>query len=119
MTESEFWLALEFRIGGEFAGLPQRRLHYFWCDGFQADEYVLNGAEPRIVGKAWIVDDQMQMVWDFTLLLPAAVDSRDEIDWASLLPPESVTRWIAFDESRRYLEIEPAAAVPDFDEPLT
>ena len=119
MTESDFWLALEFRIGGEFAGLPQRRLQYFWCDGFQPDEYVLNGAEPRIIGKAWIVDDQKEMVWDFTLLLPSAVNSRHDIDWASLLPPESATRWIAIDESRRYIELEPAVAVPDLDVPRT
>jgi hypothetical protein len=26
-------------------------------------------------------------------------------------------RWIAFDEGRRYIEIEPAVAVPDLDEP--
>jgi hypothetical protein len=39
--------------------------------------------------------------------------SREEIEWASLLPPPNVTRWMAFDESRQYIEIEPAVAVPD------
>jgi hypothetical protein len=41
------------------------------------------------------------------------VISREEIDWAALLPPKNVTRWMSFDERRRYIEIEPAAAVPD------
>jgi hypothetical protein len=41
--------------------------------------------------------------------------SRDQIDWASLLPPSNVTRWISFDESRRTIEIEPAAARPDLE----
>jgi hypothetical protein len=35
------------------------------------------------------------------------------IDWSALLLPENMTRWMAFDESRRYIEIEPAVAVPD------
>jgi len=28
-------------------------------------------------------------------------------------PPKGVTRWVAFDEGRRYIESEPAVAVPD------
>ena len=113
MSEADSWVNLEFRVSGEFAGLPERRPQYFWCDGFTPDEYVLNGPRPRITGKAWIVDGQKQMLWDFTLLLPSAIDSRAEIDWASLLPAKDMTRWMAFDATRRYIEIEPAVAVPD------
>ena len=51
-------------------------------------------------------------------MLPRSFKSRGEIDWASLLPPNGVTRWMGFDESRGYIEIEPAAAVPDFTEPV-
>lgn len=39
--------------------------------------------------------------------------SREEIDWESLLPPIGVICWMAFNEGRRFIEIEPAVAVPD------
>ena len=34
MGEDDFRVSLEFRLCHEFAGLPERRYHYFWCDGF-------------------------------------------------------------------------------------
>jgi hypothetical protein len=52
------------------------------------------------------------------LLLPGPVGSRGAIDRAALVPPPGVTRWMAFDEGRRYIEIEPAVAVPDHAEPV-
>lgn len=115
MDENAFWLSLEYRICHEFAGLPERRYQYFWCDGFTPAVYLLGESPPRITGKAWICNGQAQDLWDFVLLLPAPFASREEIDWASLLPPRNVTRWIAFDEGRKYIEIEPAVAVPDLD----
>lgn len=39
--------------------------------------------------------------------------SLEDIEWASLLPPPDMTRWISFDEHERYIEIDPAAVVPD------
>jgi hypothetical protein len=118
MSEAQFWLMLEFRLEPEFAGLPERRYQYLWCDGFIPSEYMLDGPSPRITGKAWIANGQShQDLWDFALLLPSPVHSREEIDWASLLPPDNVTRWMAFDEGRRYIEIEPAVAVPDLAAP--
>jgi hypothetical protein len=116
MTEREFWVGLEFRLCGEFAGLPERRYQYFWCDGFIPSQY-LDGPSPRVTGKAWICNGPAQDEWDFALLLPGPVGSREEIDWAALLPSEGVTRWMAFDEGRRYIEIEPWVAVPDLAEP--
>lgn len=116
MDEKSFWLALEFRIGDEFAGLPERRYQCFWCDGFIPSEYQLNAPMPRIRGKAFICNGNAQDEWDFALLLSRPFGSREEVDWASLLPPTGVTRWIAFNEERRYIEIEPAVAVPDFDQ---
>jgi hypothetical protein len=113
MTEREFWLALEFRICDEFAGLPEGRYRRFWCDGFIPADYLLGDSPPRIRGRVWIVDGQAQANWAFTLLLPQRYPSRDEIDWASLLPPPGVTKWMGFDEDRQHLEIEPSAAVPD------
>jgi hypothetical protein len=47
------------------------------------------------------------------LFLPNPARSRDDINWESLLPPDGMTRWIAIDEPRRILQIEPGAAVPD------
>jgi hypothetical protein len=117
MSEADFWASLEFRLCHEFAGLPERRYQYFWCDGFIPSEYVLDGPSPRITGRCWICNGPRQAEWDFALLLPGPVGSREEIDWASLLPPWNVTRWMAFDEGRRYIEIEPAVAVPDLPEP--
>src|SRR5690242_18804993 len=113
VDEKNFWGSLEFRLCREFAGLPERRYQYFWCDGFIPSEYLLGDPSPRINGKVWICNGPQQAEWDFVLLLPRPVESREEIDWASLLPPENVTRWMAFDEGRQYIEIEPAAAVPD------
>jgi hypothetical protein len=114
MDEASFWGSLEYRLCREFAGLPERRYQYFWCDGFIPRNYVLDGLSPRITGQCWICNGNNQE-WEFTLLLPAPVGSREEIDWAALHPPENVTRWMSFNEERRYIEIEPAVAVPDLD----
>jgi hypothetical protein len=117
MTEADFWVGLEYRLCGEFAGLPERRYQYFWCDGFIPSQYRLDGPAPRVTGRCWICNGQEQAEWDFALLLPEPVGSRAGIDWAALLPPPGVTRWMAFDEGRRYIEIEPAVAVPDLAGP--
>lgn len=113
MDEAHFWGSLEFRLCSEFAGLPERRYQYFWCDGFAPCDYLLEGPSPRITGKCWICNGPKQDEWDFVLLLPAPVGSRAEIAWSALHPAENVTGWMSFDEARRYLEIEPAVAEPD------
>ena len=113
MDEAYFWGRLEFRLCREFAGLSERRYQYFWCDGFVPQEYILDGPSPRITGRCWICNGPAQAEWDFALILPGSVGSREEIDWAALHPAANVTRWMSFDEGRRYIEIEPAAAVPD------
>ena len=113
MSEADFWVNLEYRLCSEFAGMPERRLQYLWCDGFIPSQYQLDDSRPRITGKAWICNGPLQDEWDFALLLPRAAQSPEEIDWASLLPPTDVTRRMAFDEAYRYIEIEPAVAVPD------
>jgi mRNA-degrading endonuclease RelE of RelBE toxin-antitoxin system len=113
MDEKYFWGSLEFRLCHEFAGLPERRYQYFWCDGFIPTNYLLDDPRPRITGKVWICNGPAQKEWDFALLLPRPFEAHEEIDWASLLPPKDVTRWMTFDEGCRYIEIEPAVAVPD------
>jgi hypothetical protein len=116
MSEAEFWVSLEFRLCREFSGQSERRYRHFWCDGFIPSEFLLDGQSPRITGKCWIGNGRDQAEWDFALLLPKPFASRKEIDWAALLPPPNATRWMAFDEHRRYVEIEPAVAVPDLVE---
>ena len=117
MSEADFWVSLEYRLCREFAGMPERRLQFLWCDGLIPGQYLLDDPRPRITGKAWVCNGPRRAEWEFALLLPRPVWSREEIDWAALLPPEDVTRWMAFDEGRRYIEIEPAVAVPDLTEP--
>ena len=79
-------------------------------------EYVLEGASPRVTGRAVIYGGRTEGMWTFALLLPRppkAFRSRGEIDWASLLPAKGMTCWISFDEERRQLEIEPGVARAD------
>jgi hypothetical protein len=113
MDEAEFWSALEFRVTRELSGLRQKG-GTLWCDGIAPIAFWINEDSPRIEGEAWIGYEQ-PTPWRFTLSLPSRVRSREEIDWSSLLPPQDVTRWLAFDESRRILQIEPSAAVPNLD----
>jgi hypothetical protein len=113
MDEAYFWGSLEFRLCREFAGMPERRFRYLWCDGFAPSEYILDGPSPRITGRCWICNGPRQAEWEFTLFLNQPVGSCEEIDWTSLLPAENVTRWMPLDEGRRYIEVEPAVAVPD------
>jgi hypothetical protein len=113
MDEQSFWSHLEFRICGEFAGMADRRMRYFWCDGLVPRAWYLEDATPRIVGAAWIGDDMNPREWEFTLFLPRKVSSREEINWDALLPAKNVTRWLAFDSEHKRLQIEPGAALPD------
>jgi hypothetical protein len=113
MDEAGYWMHLEYRICREFAAMQNWDLRHYWCDGLIPDRYHLQGSPPRITGQAWVCYGQRQQEWKFTLFLPDSVGSIEEIDWASLLPAENVTRWLAFDPETQRLQIEPAAAVPD------
>lgn len=114
MSEAEYWVHLEFRLCREFAGLSERRYRHFWCDGLLPEQYILTGPSPRVCGKAWICNGPEQfVVWEFTLLLRQSPSSPECIDWSSLLPADDVTRWMSFDEEKRCIEIDPAAAEPD------
>ena len=115
MTEADYWASLEYRVCREFAGMPTRQLQYLWCDGFIPSDYILDDPMPRITGRAWICNGPRQAEWRFTLLLPVTFGSRDGIDWAAFLPAEGVTGWLSLDEAERYIEIEPAVAVPDLE----
>jgi hypothetical protein len=111
--EADYWVSLEYRVCREFAGMAERRLRWLWCDGFIPQQYLISEETPRVVGRAWIGDGPSQHEWEFTLFLPHPAGSRDEIDWASLLPPEDVTRWLAVDLANKRIQVEPLAAVSD------
>jgi hypothetical protein len=74
MDEATYWSRLEYRICGEFVGLPERRHRHFWCDGFIPYDYHLEEPTPQIAGRAWIgVDEKRMEQWDFVLYLPGSV----------------------------------------------
>ena len=112
MTECEFWVRLEWRLGAEFDGLPERRHRYIWCDGLIPEEYVLDGPRARIEGTAFMGSSGQER-WRFVLFLREAVPSVEEIDCGALLPPDGVTCWMCFDEEERRVEMDPRVARPD------
>ena len=113
MSEDDYWVDLEFRVCREFEGMPENHLRFRWCDGFIPERYLLNDQSPCITGHVWICNGQEQEKWEFTLVLNQSVSSPSEIDWASLLPPENVTKWMGVDLAQKRIEIEPSAGVPD------
>ena len=118
MDESNFWETLMFRVSAEFRGMPARELRRFWCDGFIPERYLLDDSPPRIVGQVWICEHRDQENWEFVLLLPHSLRSRDEINWKSLVPPADVTRWMTLDKRAKRIKLEPAAAVADNPVPV-
>ena len=116
MDEPTFWLRLEYRLCREFCGMPTKELRRLWCDGIEPMDFHLAGQAPNITGRIWLgIGRDHQEKWRFTLLLPKPVPSRDKIDWAALLPPDNLTKFIAVDWDQRHIEIDPAVAVPDLD----
>ncbi|WP_254510960.1 hypothetical protein [Anatilimnocola floriformis] len=113
MDEGHYWIALEYRLGREFAGLAEGHRRNWWCDGFIPERYLLGDGEPRIEGRAWICDGPKQKKWRFTLFLDKSYEAQADIAWETLLPTEEVTRWLAIDEENKQIQIEPSAGVPD------
>jgi hypothetical protein len=93
--------------------MPEKWQRRYWCDGFVPENYEIDCDSPRIRGQIWIADHQKQECWQFLLLLPRRYQSRENVDWSALLPPENVTRWLSLNPIQRLVEIEPAVAVPD------
>lgn len=114
LDESDYWPRLEYRVCDELDGLRHTVARPYWCDGFVATRYVLDGHSPRILGRVWMGIGRRDMVeWEFTLLLGRCFGSVDEIAWADLLPPPDVTKWLTVDPRRKHVTIEPLSAVPD------
>lgn len=105
MDEADYWLALEYRLDR-----VDKHGRKFWCDGFIPEDYYLDDMHPRITGRVWICRDK-QVEWKFILLLPAPVSSRNEIDWASLLPSATIASWMSFDDAGKRLEVDPRRVI--------
>jgi hypothetical protein len=75
--------------------------------------FLLDDPKARFLVTAWICKRPHQEEWRLELLLPNRLTSRDEIQWEELLPPDNVTKWMAIDRQKKFIQIEPAAAVPD------
>jgi hypothetical protein len=93
--------------------MTEGHLSEYWCDGISPEAYFVTGRRPRILGHAWICLREKQREWQFELILPHRVKSREKTDWTTQLPADDVTRWLVVDEQRQVIQIEPAAAVPD------
>lgn len=117
MTEPEFWTHLEYRVCREFYGLRDSKYRGLGCDGFIAETFEVEAGCACIRGRAWIQRGHDQEAWPFTLQIGRGITSRDEIDWARLLPAEDVTGWLSIDLQRKTLKIDPAAAYPDLPAP--
>src|SRR5262249_49777566 len=107
-AESDFWLALEYRICREVKGFQDRRLRSMWCDGLSPEIYDLHGDPPRIQGRAYF-GPSGQEHWQFTFLIGKEADTVEAIDWPSLLPACTATGWLTPHISERTLILEPAA----------
>jgi hypothetical protein len=111
-AERDFWLSMEFRICGEFAGFEDRHLRSMWCDGLVPEVYDLQAEQPCIQGLAFCGKSGQER-WRFTLLLGTNVTSPEQIDWQSLLPAGDVTGWLSPHPRERTLILDPQSSYPE------
>jgi hypothetical protein len=105
MSEDDFWGLLQFRMNRP--GATSGKLGY--CDGFEPKHYHLDGSLPHIAGRVGFVSGRQARDVAFTLVLRRPVNSPEEIDWATLLPPDGATGWLTEHGDR--IEIAPSRAV--------
>lgn len=67
-------------------------------------------ADGVATGDVWVGLGSRQERWEFTLRFASFPDG--DISWAQLLPPESVTGWLAIDAERGLMELDSSAGVP-------
>jgi hypothetical protein len=106
VNEEDFWTRLEFRICAEFRGFDDPELRRNWCDGLIADDEELLLPKPCIRGRAWC-GPTGQDNWTFTLILDSHTRSREDIDWAALLPSDQLTGWLSPDLKLKTMTIDP------------
>lgn len=111
MDEAAYWTALEYRVCRELAGMRDKQLRAWWCDGFIPETF--DTGIGCVTGRVWMGHGSDQEAWDFALRLGPRSPTRERTDWASLLPGEEVTGWLSMDLDRRVMTINPRAARPD------
>jgi hypothetical protein len=113
LTEREYFGHLEMRVSRELAGMRQRELQSLWCDGLIAEAFEIVGERCRMTGQVWMAfGQQRQQPWNFVVYLGPA-RSREEIDWAAMLPREDVTGWLSLDFQTKFMKVNPFAADSD------
>jgi len=115
MNEEDYWSALEYRVGEEMSGVEEHRRLGMWCDGLIANTFDLESEPACISGRAWVCFHSRQEEWTFDLLLPASGSTREQIDWAQLLPTDDATGWLSVDLKRKHLVVTPGGAI-DFEQ---
>jgi len=115
VTEREYFIALEYRVCRELAGMRDKQLRAVWCDGFLPEPQIeISRRHRRVTGKVWIgFGGSHQELWDFHLLLGPIVKDRQQIDWAALLPANEVTGWLSMYFESKLMTLRPYAAYPD------
>jgi hypothetical protein len=125
MDEDEFWLGLEYRVCAELAGMTDSRFRSLWCDGFLSLGIVNHDREGAWVeGTAWIMGGAAYSAprrrrgggegpYRFRLRVGEPGARMPTADWSILLPADGMTGWLFIDPANRYLQINPAVAVPD------
>jgi hypothetical protein len=135
VSESEYFIHLEFRLCGELSGMRDEELRRHWCDGFVPwafkvvdDIGRINGqvypahdcpahkrVKPRRGRKSWDTKSRNHQSgwWDFVLLLGSGIRDRNQVNWDKLLPGADVTGWLSLDFENKIVTIDPLAAHPD------
>lgn len=106
MNEADYWIALEFRVCGELARMPDRASRFLGCDGFLPDTYTLCGETPRIEGAVWMLGGRGSGRWRFALLMNHTATVRDTIRWGMLVPGDQYGGWLVLDCGDRLLTVD-------------
>jgi hypothetical protein len=108
MSEDEFWTLLRFRKMSGVPGSTEKLPGY--CDWFEPKRYFLDGLAPRITGRMGFFSSNAVDHLDFTLFLRHAVRALEEIEWATLIPPDECGGWLLYDKDFGRIEINPSFA---------
>jgi hypothetical protein len=101
------------RVTRELAGMRDRELRSWWCDGFIPEAFEVVGERCRITGKVWMASGpRSQEIWSFAVYLGPA-RSRDGIDWPTVLPADDMTGWLSLDFETKLMKVNPFAWHPD------
>jgi hypothetical protein len=135
VTESDYFIHLEFRLCGELSGMRDKEIRRHWCDGFLSWAFEVVDDIGRITGKVYLVYDcsahdrvkphrgrkswgkkssnYESGWWDFVLLLGSGIRDRNQVNWDKLLPGADVTGWLSLDFENKIVTIDPLAAYLD------